>query len=159
MARDVGICFRTTDEIKQALESIAVTERRTLSSFIENVLRDHIKERVRPQEHGQDSQAYFKKTVQLPALIHRCSSNGSGGMAGTVVDLSLFGITIYIAHRCDFEQNEEFDAIFTIPNEKAPVTLRCVARRVVECEGDARELHADFVNACLADYQRLMRIC
>ena len=123
MARDVGICFRTTDEVKQALEAIAVIERRTLSSFIENVLRDHIKERVQLKDPGQERRRYFRKSVLLPALVYRRGSDGSSGMAGTVVDLSLVGLKIYIPHNCDIEQDEEFDTIFTIPNEKAPVTI------------------------------------
>ena len=159
MARDVGICFRTTDEVKQALEAIAVIERRTLSSFIENVLRDHIKERVQLRDPGQERRRYFRKSVLLPALVYRRGSDGSSGMAGTVVDISLVGLKIYIPHNCDIEQDEEFDTIFTIPNEKAPVTLRCVARRIVGCDKDACELGADFVNAHLSDYQKLMRIC
>lgn len=159
MARDVGICFRTTDEVKQALEAIAVIERRTLSSFIENVLRDHIKGRVQLKDPGQERRRHFRKVVLLPALVYKRGSNGSAGMAGTVVDLSLVGLKIYIPHNCDIGQGEEFDTIFAVPNEKAPVTIRCVTRRVVECDGDARELGADFVNAHLADYQKLMRIC
>ena len=159
MARDVGICFRTTDEVKQALESIAVVERRTLSSFIENVLCDHIKERAQFKDAGQERRRNFRKSLLLPALIYRHGSNGSPGMAGTVVDLSLVGLKIYIPYNCNIRQDEEFDTIFTIPNEKAPVTIRCKAKRVVECDGDARELGADFVNAPLSDYQKLMRIC
>ncbi len=159
MARDVGICFRTTDEVKQALEAIAVIERRTLSSFIENVLRDHIKERVQLRDPGQERRRYFRKAVLLPALVCKRGSNASAGMAGTVVDLSLVGLKIYIPHNCDIAQDEEFDTIFTIPNEKAPVTIRCVAKRIVECGEGARELGADFINAHLADYQKLMRIC
>lgn len=159
MARDVGICFRTTDEVKQALEAIAIVERRTLSSFIENVLCDHIKERAQVKDSGQERRRYVRRPVLLPALVSRHGSNGSPGMAGTVVDLSLVGLKIYIPHNCDIRENEEFDTIFTIPNEKAPVTIRCVARRVVECDGEARELGADFVNAPLSDYQKVMRIC
>ena len=121
MARDVGICFRTTDEVKQALEAIAVIERRTLSSFIENVLRDHIKERVQLKDPGQERRRYFRKAVLLPALVYKRDSNGSAGMAGTVVDLSLVGLKIYIPHNCDIAQDEEFDTIFTIPKEKTPL--------------------------------------
>ena len=159
MARDVGICFRTTDEVKQALEAIAVVERRTLSSFIENVLCDHIKERAQLKDSGQERRRYFRKSVLLPALVYRHGPDGPPGMAGTVVDLSLVGLKIYIPHNCDIGENDEFDAIFTIPSEKAPVTIKCVARRIEECDGNAREVGADFVNAPLSDYQKVMRIC
>lgn len=101
----------------------------------------------------------MRKTVLLPALVHKHGSNGSPGMAGTVVDISLVGLKIYIPHNCTIAEDDEFDTIFTIPNEKTPVTIRCIARRVIECGGNACELGADLVNAHLSDYQKLIRIC
>lgn len=42
MKRTAAISFRITDELKEALERLAVADRRSLSSYIEIVLEDHV---------------------------------------------------------------------------------------------------------------------
>ncbi|HOC45045.1 MAG: hypothetical protein M0P30_07505 [Syntrophorhabdaceae bacterium] len=44
MKKDAVICFRLSEELKRALEQIAKVERRSLSSTIENILYDHVKD-------------------------------------------------------------------------------------------------------------------
>ena len=40
--RDITICFRTSEDLRKELERISTSERRSLSSLIENILYDYM---------------------------------------------------------------------------------------------------------------------
>ncbi len=43
--RDTVICFRTSDDLRKALEKVSETDRRSLSSVIEHILYDYVERR------------------------------------------------------------------------------------------------------------------
>ena len=42
MSRDVSVTLRMSEELKTALQGLALEDRRTLSAYIEKVLEDHV---------------------------------------------------------------------------------------------------------------------
>jgi hypothetical protein len=58
-------------------------------------------------------------------------------------------------HDYDAVSEGEFDTIFTIPNEKTPVKMRCTIKRIAEGEDATKELGADFIDGDFLSYQKL----
>jgi predicted DNA-binding protein len=54
MVKDTSVTLRMSEELKQALQELAVEDRRTLSSYIEVVLERHVEDQLqnRPASVG-----------------------------------------------------------------------------------------------------------
>lgn len=155
MKKDVTICFRTNEELKQTLEKIAEVERRSLSSIIENMLHSQVKDKVELKGSKKERRRYARKEVSLPAFVYKRDAKESTLQTGIVIDVSLGGLKISIPHDYEAVSEGEFDTIFTIPNEKTPVKMRCTIKRVAEGEESTKELGADFVDGDFQSYQKL----
>ena len=145
MKKDVTICFRTNEELKQTLEKIAEVERRSLSSIIENMLHSQVKDKVELKGSKKERRRYARKEVSLPAFVYKRDAKESTLQTGK----------ISIPHDYEAVSEGEFDTIFTIPNEKTPVKMRCTIKRVAEGEESTKELGADFVDGDFLSYQKL----
>jgi predicted transcriptional regulator len=49
MARDTSVNVRITAELRAKLEKLAADDDRTLSSFVEKILREYVAEREKPK--------------------------------------------------------------------------------------------------------------
>jgi hypothetical protein len=155
MKKDVTICFRTNEELKQTLEKIAEVERRSLSSIIENILHGQVKDKVELKSGKKERRRYGRKEVSLPAFVYKREVKDSTLQTGIVIDISLGGLKISIPQEYEAVNDGEFDTIFTIPNEKTPVKMRCTIKRIVEGGETTKELGADFVDGDFPSYQKL----
>ena len=90
--RDTGICFRTSEDLRKALEKISVMDRRTLSSVVENILYDYIKQRE-PKAVAEEKRRYPRIKISAPALV---SGLNGAVHAGVVNDISLGGINLSV---------------------------------------------------------------
>ncbi len=86
--RDTVICFRTSDDLRKALEKVSETDRRSLSSVIENILYDYV-ERREPKGVGEEKRRYPRKKISAPALVTDLDGVVHAGM---VNDISLGGL-------------------------------------------------------------------
>ena len=126
--RDTTICFRTSDDLRNELERISTSERRSLSSLIENVLYDYVglKEPIRLNDEKRRDP---RKKVSVPALV-----TGPDGTvhAGVVNDVSLGGLNFFVPDSFDQEMGEEFkiSIVFTLPQTERPLTVKCSPRHV-----------------------------
>ncbi len=155
MKKDVTICFRTNDELRQSLEKIADAERRSLSSIIENILYGHVKDKVELKGSKRERRRHHRKEVSLPAFIYKRDTRESALQTGIVIDISLSGLRISIPQDYDAGHEGEFDTIFTIPNEKTPIKMKCTIKRIIDGSDATKELGADFIDGDFPSYQKL----
>lgn len=157
MKKDVTICFRTNEELKHTLEKIAEVERRSLSSIIENILHGQIKNKTGLKGTKKERRRYQRKDVSLPAFVYKREAKESTLQTGMVMSISLGGLRISIPQDYDMVNDAEFDTIFSVPNEKTPVKMRCAIKRVTDAGDSTKELGADFVDGDFPSYQKLHR--
>ncbi len=157
MKKDVTICFRTNEELKNTLEKIAEVERRSLSSIIENILHSQVKDKVELRGAKKERRRYHRKEVSLPAFIYKHEAKESTLQTGIVISVSLGGLRISIPQDYDIVDRAEFDTIFSIPNEKTPVKMRCATKRIAEGGDSTKEIGADFIDGDFPSYQKLHR--
>ena len=149
--REAVICFRTSEELRKALEKIADGERRSLSSVIEHILYDYV-EVTEPKGVKQEKRRHPRKKLSAPALV-----TGPDGVvhAGMVHDISAGGIRVAISPGLYEEAGEELllSVVFTLPQTEKPLTVRCKARDV-HSDGQT-VIRAAFVDADFQSYQSL----
>ena len=63
--RDTVICFRTSEDLRKALEKISEADRRSLSSVIENILYDYV-DRREPKEVEEEKRRFPRRKTSLP---------------------------------------------------------------------------------------------
>ena len=90
--KDTIICFRITRDLRDVLQKLSQTERRSLSSTIENILYSYFEER-KPRDQGAEKRRHLRKKVEVPVLIR--DKNGFVYPGGTV-DISLGGISLSV---------------------------------------------------------------
>jgi CRP-like cAMP-binding protein/flavin-dependent dehydrogenase len=88
--------------------------------------------------------------LPLPALIGGANSKPDEYETGTSIDISISGIRFLIPKGTTLgskEHNEstEFNIIFTLPNERRPITLKCKSRFILATE-EGVEIGAHFVD-------------
>jgi len=161
MKKPITICFRTSEELRGALERAAGEGRRSLSSMIELVLTEYLKRNRDFSDRGQvERRRYPRKQVTLPAYVE--VSKGSVTQHGAVIlDLSLGGMRLSVPKECVskiYEKGEKshFETSFTLPSENKPVRLVCKPERVVPSNGNVY-VGASFVDADFTAYQRLQQ--
>ena len=96
MSKSVMICFRTSEELRDAIEVIAKEERRSVSATIEKILYKHLQERKDFKPVEQEHRRYPRKMITAPALITELGSDNTTPQVGIVVDISLDGLQISI---------------------------------------------------------------
>jgi len=161
MKKPITICFRTSEELRGALERAAGEGRRSLSSMIELVLTEYLKRNRDFSDRGQvERRRYPRKQVTLPAYVE--VSKGTVTQHGAVIlDLSLGGMRLSVPKECVskiYEKGEKshFETSFTLPSENKPVRLVCKPERVVPSNGNVY-VGASFVDADFTAYQRLQQ--
>ncbi len=92
MRKDVTICFRTSEDLRASLEKVAGGERRSLSSIIETVLYNYLKEKKELRSLKNEKRIYGRREVSLPAFVYKRGSKESTLQTGIIFDLSLGGL-------------------------------------------------------------------
>ncbi|MGA3174308.1 MAG: PilZ domain-containing protein [Syntrophorhabdales bacterium] len=126
--RDTVICFRTSDDLRKALEKISTADRRSLSSVIENILYDYV-ERKEPCRIEEEKRRYPRKKVSAPALVTSLDGTVHAGM---VNDISLGGINFSVPNTFQQEVRDDLkiSVVFTLPQSERPLTMQCAPRHV-----------------------------
>jgi hypothetical protein len=151
MTRDNIICFRTSEELRKALERISRSERRSLSSTIENILYVYLEQRE-PKMPREDKRRYPRKKISSPALV---STRDGEIHAGTVHDMSLGGVNILLppTFQCEIGDDSRLYVVFTLPESTRPVNIECIPRYLRA--GDQASIGASFTNTDFQCYQAL----
>jgi hypothetical protein len=126
--KDALICLRISNDLRSSLRRISESDRRSLSSTIENILYAYTEQR-RLQKMAEEKRRHPRKTLSAPALVR-----GPDGAvhAGVVCDISLGGICVAAGADFPCEAREEFrmTVIFTLPKSDAPLAIQCMPRHV-----------------------------
>jgi hypothetical protein len=157
--KNVTICFRTTDDLRGALEKISAEQRRSVSSTIEMILYDHVAQREDMRQTQSEKRRYPRKPVAVPALVTDADAQQKQVHAGIVLDISLGGLKISIPDTYQFEveedkENARISIVFTLPDSKRPLAVKCVPEHVYRTDGDTM-IGASFADTDFASYQAL----
>lgn len=128
MSRDTIICFRTSEDVRKALGRVSASERRSLSSTIENILYAYMEQRA-SRGPGAEKRAYPRRKVAAPALV----AGPDGTLhAAMVHDLSAGGILLSAPGDFPCEVRDDFtvSVVFTLPETDRPLTMQCIPRHV-----------------------------
>jgi hypothetical protein len=126
--RDTVICFRTSEDLRKALEKVSESDRRSLSSVIENILYDYV-DRRSPKEVSGEKRRYPRKKISAPALVTDLEGVVHAGM---VNDISLGGLHISVpnAFQQEMRDDAKISVVFTLPQSEKPLTVQCAPRYV-----------------------------
>jgi len=149
VTRDTVICFRTSDNLRKALEKFSEADRRSLSSTIENILYGAVEKRE-PKESAKEMRRHPRKRISAPALV---TSPDGVVHSGTVNDMSLGGIRLSLPREFQCETGSELVVVFTLPESTRPLTVRCVLRHV-RSNGQT-SIGASFVDTDFQSYRVL----
>lgn len=159
MSKSIMICFRTSEELRDAIEVIAKEERRSVSATIEKILYKHLEERKDLKPLQQENRRYPRRMITAPALITKLGSDNPTPQVGIVVDISLDGLQISIPDNYQYEIREEKETsrisiVFALPDYKRPITMQCVPKRMSPSGGETR-IGASLVDTDFASYRAL----
>ncbi len=149
--RDKTICFRTSEGLHEALKKLSAMERRTLSSVVENILYDYIKQRE-PKAVAQEKRRYPRIRISAPALV----SGVNGAVhAGMVNDISLGGINLSLptSFPHDMRPNSKISVVFTLRTSEKPLTMECSLRHIGP--DDRKSIGASLIDADFHSYRIL----
>ena len=159
MRKDSLICFRLSKNLHESLINVAQEERRSLSSAIEIVLTNYLKERKVLKGIKKENRQYPRKAVSVPTFINQASSGETKLHTGSITDISLNGVRISIPQDVPCEIFAEpdkckFEIIFTLPNGNRPIHLTCESRRVLDSK-EHIQVGASFVDGDFNSYKAL----
>lgn len=157
MKKDTPICFRVSSNLRESIAQIAKKDRRTLSSTIEMILINYLKEKKAFHGIIKERRKYPRKDVSVAAVISQPQSGKMG--VGTIANISLEGVGVLIPK--DFKQqilidehNSKFDIVFNLPIENKPIKLSCDSNRIIDDE-DNVHVGAYFIDADFKSYKAL----
>lgn len=159
MRKDITICFRTSKEIRTALENIAQKNKRSMSSVIEDIISCCLQENKDLQSFEKEKRRFMRKEVSIPVVVRDPNTDARALQAGRIMDISLGGIRISLPNDFDGEiavnsHDNELEAIFTLPNEKRPISIKCKPHRFVSA-GVENQIGASFVDSDFSSYKTL----
>jgi hypothetical protein len=139
MEKDIGICFQTTSEISNALDKIAENEKRSVSEVIDSIITRYLKDDKGSQGIKPDRRRFERKKVDLQAYIGDPRWQRSDFEAITIVDISIGGIGFAVPKGTKLEirnhsdsSSDNFNIIFSLPNNHWPISLQISPQRVFE---------------------------
>jgi|WetSurMetagenome_2_1015567.scaffolds.fasta_scaffold256944_2 hypothetical protein len=155
MTKTITICFRTSEQLRNALKEISATEKRTLSSTIEKILFAYIEERKDFKHTEDEKRRYPRKSVSAPALL-RFNDETSAVM---VLDISLGGLQISIPshYRLEVKEDEEnsvISIVFTLPEIRKPLSVQCAPAHIIHSNGETI-MGMSFADADFVNYQAI----
>jgi hypothetical protein len=159
MGKSLMICFRTSEQLRTAIEVIAKEERRSVSATIEKILYKYLEERKAYKPVQEENRRYPRKTLTAPALIQDLDSDNTSQQAGIVVDISLDGLQISIPDNYQYDvredrENSRISIIFTLPDCKRPISMLCEPKRTYPAGSETR-IGASIVDTDFASYQAI----
>jgi c-di-GMP-binding flagellar brake protein YcgR len=149
--------------MRNALENYAASERRSLSSSIENILLDHLKSKYIFVDDLVERRKHTRKPVNISAQVSLSNKGKKKSKQdiefGVILDISMGGIKITVPNDVKIEIVENkpqstFDLHFVLPDEKTPVNFTCNPCMVKNAEKETH-IGAYFVDADFNSLQKL----
>jgi c-di-GMP-binding flagellar brake protein YcgR len=159
MKKQVTICFRTSEDLRVAVEKVAQQDHRSLSSAIELILMEYLSRNADyPQQH--ERRRYGRKQVSIPARIKTADAKRKHYKA-TILDISLSGMRVSLPKESLPELYEgrdtpQFETSFVLPQDDRSLRIVCRPQRVVPVNGSI-QVGASFVDTEFTQYQQLQQ--
>jgi hypothetical protein len=159
MTKNITICFRTNDDLRKALEKVSAQERRSLSSVIENVLYAYLRDGKALNRAKDEKRRFPRKPVGAPALVRGLAPDREDPIAGMILNMSIGGLQVSIPSSYQYElkgdrEDARFSVLFTLPENKRPLTVHCVPHHVQPVNGETN-IGASFCDSDFASYQAI----
>lgn len=150
MKKDVMICFRTSDAVRESLQKISEEQRRSVSGLIESLIYRYLQSHRRhsgEEDVSTERRQFERKRVSLPAFIGSADSKAGEFESGVVQDLSFSGIRFSLSRTTKMEslENQHICVIFTLPHEHQLVTVKCVPHRIDD-QGNNLQISAELLD-------------
>jgi predicted DNA-binding protein len=159
MRKDTTICFRASKEVRTALEKVTQKTKRSMSSVIEDIISCYLQENKALQYIEKEKRRFIRKEVSIPIVVKDPDTKNRLLQAGTIMDISLGGLRISLPK--DFageiaisSHDYEFEAIFTLPSEQRPISIKCKPHRSI-AKGEERQMGVSFVDSDFSSYKTL----
>ena len=139
--KHVMICFRTNMELRKGIEKYALDKHRTLSSAIEFILLEHLRNQSKPIIFEEEQRRFQRKPVKFPAFINGLNSEMKSYQPSVITDLSLNGLKISVPKDTWLMKNPDnhamaFNAMFVLPDETRMINIQCKHRWFIETPED-----------------------
>ncbi len=157
MKKQVTICFRTSEDLRVAVERVARQDHRSLSSAIELILMEYLNRNADyPQQ--RERRRYGRKQVSIPARI-KTADAGKKHYKATILDISLSGLRLSMPKESLPELYEgggspQFETSFVLPQDDRSLRIVCRPQRAVPVNGSI-QVGASFVDTEFMQYQQL----
>jgi hypothetical protein len=86
MSKEITICFRTSEWLRNAFEAIARKERRSLSQVIELVLEDYVKDHHELLSK-EERRHFARKQTAIPAFVRGADSPNHAVYGAVIRDI------------------------------------------------------------------------
>ena len=159
MRKDVTICFRTSKEVRDSIDKIRQKTKRSISSVIEDIIGSYLRENKAFDCSEKEQRRFNRKEVSIPVVIRDPAEEARMLKAGIILDISLGGLRIslpedFVGEASFASQGSEFEAIFTLPNEKRPISIKCEPKRTISTD-NVKQMGASFVDSDFSSYKTL----
>lgn len=137
MKKQAIFSMRLNRDMKRVLEGLARSEKRSLSSLVENVLGDYLSEKGIEWEH-EERRSYPRKVIEMPARFHIRSRQSSQDHEIFIKDISEAGA---------FAVYQEIDSIDKILKKGIPVKANISIQ--VSKKGEPLTLNCEIVRVSM----------
>jgi hypothetical protein len=163
MENGTRICFQTTSEISNTLESIAENKKLSVSEVVDSIINRYLKDDKESQDIKQNHRRFERKKVGLPAYIGDSRWQRCDFEAITILDVSIGGIRFAVPKGTKLEirngSNSDSDnliIIFHLPNYHWPINVQISPQRVFESTEEV-QVGAALVNPDFHAYSALQK--
>jgi hypothetical protein len=140
--KDSVYCLRMNTAVREALQRVAQTERRSLSSLLDKIISGYLEEgEVLPQTgFAWDQRRFPRVRVNLPARAKVASGSNPREYACVVLDLSLGGALLTYPRGSNLQviangKLPSFELSFQLPQAEEELHFHCRARHISESGG------------------------
>ena len=163
MEKSTRICFQTTSEISNILDSIADNEKLSVSEVVDSIISRYLKDDKESQGIKQNHRRFERKKVSLPAYIGDPRWQRSDFEAITIMDVSIGGIGFAVPKGTKLEIRSDSDSgsdnfiiIFRLPNNHWPINVQISPQRVFESTEEV-QVGAALINPDFHAYSALQK--
>lgn len=161
MQKDTTICFQTSSETKACLEKIAAKEDRSVSSLVESIIHNYLKNDKPVEGTCQNRRRFERKKITIPAYIGYTRWQRDDFEESTILDISLGGIKMSIPKGAKVDvhnvrDSEEISIIFRIPSCYWPISVKITPQAVFEST-DNIQIGASIINPDFQAYTALQK--
>lgn len=161
MEKGTIICFQTTSEISNTLDSIAENEKLSVSEVVDSIINRYLKDDKQSQGIKQNHRRFERKKVDLPAYIGNPRWQRRDFEAINILDVSIGGIRFAVPKGTKLEirndsGSDNFIIIFSLPNYHWPINVQISPQRVFESTEEV-QVGAALVNPDFHAYSALQK--